>query len=177
LTPGEPVWRLFTQAEASSRRLIGRDLYEPANPGHLVCMLYASQVCPFWSRSDARLGKDSEVAPGARRGSLVALMAFSEYELILPFDRPIERAAFMYHDLVEDIPFRTPNDLAQRFESARAVDHLPNEKRSYWTNDASDLRRLDRVLSDGMNRTKRSRAARLVTGPDGEYAAFPLPVV
>src|SRR4051794_37515803 len=108
MAPNETVWRLFTQAEAASRRQIAGPTYEPANPGHLVCMLYASQVCPFWSRPAARLGKRSEFAPGSRRGALVALLGYDDYELLLPEGRPIDRAALMYLNLIEDIRFRAP---------------------------------------------------------------------
>lgn len=177
MEPGQTVWRLFNQAEAAGRREYKRELYEPANPGHLVCMLYSSQVCPYWSRSGARLGKDSLVAPGARRGSLVALMGFSDYELLLPVGVPITSAAFIYVELTEDIRFREPAELADMYEAERVRDTVPPGRRAYWTNTPEDVRAIMKAFKDVVRTTERA-SGRGVFGPNGggPHYAFQLPL-
>lgn len=177
LEPGETVWRLFTQVEASSRRMMRENLQELANPGHLLCMLYSSQICPFWSRAEARLGKESELAPGAKRGTRAALLGFDNHYLLLPLNTDIHSAQFLYRHLTDDIPFKSPAELADRYAEELASEAAPTGERSYWTNSPADLKSLDRVLRSGQKFTQRTGPARVVDSPTGEsFGAFSLPI-
>jgi len=178
LAPDATVWRLFNQVEASARRRQRRNLLEVANPGHLLCMLYSSQICPFWSRPEARLGTDSLLAPGARRGALVALLGFDNYQLLLPLGSNVQSARFLYLNLIEDIPFRSPVELTPRYTQALAAEEAPVGERAYWSNSEVDLRRLERVLRKGEKVTLRRGPEREVESPAGDvFGAFSLPLI
>lgn len=169
------MWRLFNQLEAGDRRQIRYNMLEPHNPGHLVCMLYATQVCPFWSRPAARLGKDSMTAPGARRGSLATIMGFSDYELLIPTSDPIRRVEFLYLELVEEVRFRDPVELRDRYLAAVASDIAPTARRAYWTESYQDQRDLERIIDRGMKRVRGSRLD-IVRSPTDTYARFLIPL-
>jgi hypothetical protein len=154
LEPGETVWRLLTQVEASLRRLMRENLLELANPGHLLCMLYSSQICPFWSRAEARLGKESEIAHRAKRGTRAALLGFDNHYLLLPLNTDIHSAQFLYRHLTDDIPFKSPSELADRYAEELAVESGISGDRAYWTNSTDDLKALDRVLRNGRKITQ-----------------------
>lgn len=94
--------------------MMRENLLELANPGHLLWMLYSSQICPFWSRAEARLGKESELAPGAKRGTRAALLGFDNHYLLLPLNTDIHSAELLYRHLIDDIPFKSPAELARR---------------------------------------------------------------
>jgi len=77
-----PVWRVVAaeEAVAMAAALANGESYDnlaptAEAPGHLACMLYASMVCPFLARPNARRGAGAQfgdfVAPrGAPRGEL-----------------------------------------------------------------------------------------------------------
>jgi hypothetical protein len=113
--PGGPVWRVVgaTEAEAiADARAAGRPYRNLAptteGPGHRACMLYASMVCPYLARSNARRGTAAESADamtahavrGAARGVLGAVVGFAEYEFAVTADRTL----FRFLDVVEFLP-------------------------------------------------------------------------
>lgn len=173
----QPVWRVFTQGEAAYRRQERQVSRETTNPGHLVCMLYAAQVCPFLRSSGARLGKDSTTSPGARRGTLPALLGYEDYQLLLPENRPIDRPEFLYRRLVGDVRYRKAEDLAERYTDELTTATVPAGPRSYWTNTDQDVAAMQKVLKGGQRVVQgRSPADRVLSG-GVPFAAFDLPVI
>lgn len=80
----EWLWRLYpaTEIRRIKRLTEAKDLFQDKDPlGHLVCMLYASLVCPHWRSSGARV-TNYMARPGATRGSWPGLVGFPEYYLM-----------------------------------------------------------------------------------------------
>jgi hypothetical protein len=116
--PRGPVWRVVGAAEAAA---IGEALAAgrpyrnmaptPEGPGHRACMLYASMVCPYLARPNARRSLDAErpddltahVVRGAARGALGAVTGFAEYEFAVTPTRTL----FRFLDVVEFLPHDT----------------------------------------------------------------------
>lgn len=149
-------WRIFSQRDAAYARLSGNSLTLSA-PGHEVCMLYAALACPFWARGKARLGRKSLLEPGAKRGSLAALIGFGSVVLLvqpgmslLGEGRPTFR--FHYRDQSADLRFRDPHqDLVDRYEALmgreQAADWDGLERVYFNEQQDGDL---DDVLVNGM---------------------------
>jgi hypothetical protein len=110
-----PVWRVVGASEAAAideALAAGRPYRNLAptleGPGHRACMLYASMVCPYLARPNARRGlsasSDDEVTShivrGARRGSLGAVVGFGDYEYAITETTVL----FRFLDLVEYLP-------------------------------------------------------------------------
>jgi hypothetical protein len=118
LMPRGPVWRVVGAAESAA---IGEALaagrpyrnLEPTleGPGHRACMLYASMVCPYLARPNARRGLDAahpdemtaHVVRGAARGALGAVVGFADYE----FAVTASQVLFRFLDVVEFLPHDT----------------------------------------------------------------------
>lgn len=115
LMPRGPVWRVVGAAESAA---IGEALaaglpyrnMAPTleGPGHRACMLYASMVCPYLARPNARRGMDAQapdamtehVVRGAARGASGAVVGFADYEFAVTPDRVL----FRFVDVVEFLP-------------------------------------------------------------------------
>jgi hypothetical protein len=121
-----PVWRVVGQAEADA---IGAALAAGApyrnlaptleGPGHRDCMLYASMVCPYLARPNARRSRDVEreaqgvpvagtvagtggLVRGRARGATGAVVGFADYEFAVTADQVL----FRFLDVVEFLPHR-----------------------------------------------------------------------
>lgn len=118
LMPQGTVWRVVGGDEAAA---IGEALaaYRPyrnmapttEGPGHRACMLYASMVCPYLARSNARRRVSADrgdtpdeltahVLRGAARGDMGAVVGFAEYEYAITSSRVL----FRFLDPVEWLP-------------------------------------------------------------------------
>ncbi|MFI1091956.1 hypothetical protein [Streptomyces sp. NPDC020917] len=133
LMPRGPVWRVVGAAESRAigeARAAGRPYRNLAatleGPGHRACMLYASMVCPYLARPNARRGLDAQapdamtehVVRGAVRGELGAVVGFADYE----FAVTPTQVLFRFVDVVEFLPHDTADaHLAElRAELARS---------------------------------------------------------
>ncbi|GAA2816415.1 hypothetical protein GCM10010441_46200 [Kitasatospora paracochleata] len=118
LMPAGPVWRVVggaeteAIAEALAAGLPYRNLAATLEgPGHRACMLYASMVCPYLARPNARRGMSAaqpdelteHVVRGAVRGAHGAVVGFADYEFAITPDRVL----FRFVDLVEFLPHAT----------------------------------------------------------------------
>jgi len=118
LMPRGPVWRVVgaTETEAIAQALAAGRPYRnlaptPEGPGHRACMLYASMVCPYLARPNARRGVTAErpddltahVVRGAARGLLGAVVGFADYEFAVTGTRTL----FRFLDVVEFLPHDT----------------------------------------------------------------------
>lgn len=168
LEPGRPVYRAFAQADAAQIRLHERELtHDEGGPGHLSCMLYATYACPYLAHPTARLGKDSAVNPGAARGTRPAVLGFTDFRLGLhsPPDPSGLLAlhdfdpTFGYLELVDDLPYRQPEDLISRYQAAVEADaYCAAWPANYWTHATPDPDILS-VLQSGLQQA-------LATEPD-----------
>ncbi|SEO92846.1 hypothetical protein [Actinacidiphila rubida] len=115
LMPRGPVWRVVGAAESAAigeALAAGRPYRNMAptleGPGHRACMLYASMVCPYLARPNARRGLDAQdpdamtehVVRGAARGASGAVVGFADYEFAVTPDRVL----FRFVDVVEFLP-------------------------------------------------------------------------
>lgn len=133
LMPRGPVWRVVGAAESAAIRdalAAGRPYRNLAptleGPGHRACMLYASMVCPYLARPNARRGTSAEtpddmtahVVRGAVRGKLGAVVGFADYEFAVTRSQVL----FRFLDVVEFLPHDTADEhlAALRAELARA---------------------------------------------------------
>ncbi|WP_033222201.1 hypothetical protein [Kitasatospora phosalacinea] len=118
LMPRGPVWRVVGGAEAvaiGEALAAGRPYRNMAptteGPGHRACMLYASMVCPYLARSNARRRVSAvrggapddltaHVVRGAARGEAGAVVGFDEYEFAITPTKVV----FRFLDPVEWLP-------------------------------------------------------------------------
>ncbi len=116
--PPGTVWRVVGAAESTAigaALAAGRPYRNLAptleGPGHRACMLYASMVCPYLARPNARRGM-SAVAPdeltghvvrGAVRGALGAVVGFGAYEYAITGTQVL----FRFLDVMEFLPHDT----------------------------------------------------------------------
>jgi hypothetical protein len=119
LMPRGPVWRVVGAAESAAigdALTAGRPYRNMTptleGPGHRACMLYASMVCPYLARPNARRGLDARdpddgmtahVVRGAVRGTLGAVVGFADYE----FAVTASQVLFRFLDVVEFLPHDT----------------------------------------------------------------------
>lgn len=131
-----PVWRVVGPAESAaiaSAIAAGRPYRNLAptmeGPGHRSCMLYASMVCPYLARPNARRratagstadGLTSAAVRGAARGGTGAVVGFGDYEYAVTETRVL----FRFLDVVEFLPHESADEhLAElRAELARAAE-------------------------------------------------------
>ncbi|MFB7376595.1 hypothetical protein ACFC26_28335 [Kitasatospora purpeofusca] len=115
LMPKGPVWRVVGEtesaaiAEALAAGLPYRNLSPTLEgPGHRACMLYASMVCPYLARPNARRRQSAEqpdemtghVVRGTVRGTTGAVVGFADYE----YGITETRVLFRFIDVVEFLP-------------------------------------------------------------------------
>ncbi|MFF6955474.1 MULTISPECIES: hypothetical protein [unclassified Streptomyces] len=118
LMPRGPVWRVVGGSESAAigeALAAGRPYRNLAptleGPGHRACMLYASMVCPYLARPNARRGLDARnpddmtahVVRGAVRGTLGAVVGFADYEFAVTSSQVL----FRFVDVVEFLPHDT----------------------------------------------------------------------
>jgi hypothetical protein len=132
--PKGPVWRVVGAAESGAigeALAAGRPYRNLAptleGPGHRACMLYASMVCPYLARPNARRGltatqpdeMTAHVVRGAVRGSMGAVVGFGEYEYAITSSQVL----FRFLDVVEFLPHDTADAHLEelRAELARAA--------------------------------------------------------
>ena len=139
--PAGPVWRVVggTESAAIAEALAaGRPFRNLAptleGPGHRACMLYASMVCPYLARPNARRGMSAEgsneltahVVRGAVRGNSGAVVGFADYEYAVTASQVL----FRFLDVVEYLPHEISDshldelraELAARPADARPAD-------------------------------------------------------
>ncbi|MFH8336437.1 hypothetical protein [Streptomyces sp. AM6-12] len=119
--PQGPVWRVVGAAESAAigeALAAGRPYRNLAptleGPGHRACMLYASMVCPYLARPNARRGMSAaepddmtaHVVRGAVRGGMGAVVGFAEYEYAVTASRVL----FRFLDVVEFLPHDTADE-------------------------------------------------------------------
>ncbi|MFI9365053.1 hypothetical protein ACIG5E_28985 [Kitasatospora sp. NPDC053057] len=130
-----PVWRVVGPAESAAIAeaiAAGRPYRNLAptmeGPGHRACMLYASMVCPYLARPNARRkvtaegGEDwltAAAVRGAARGGTGAVVGFGDYEYAVTETRVL----FRFLDVVEFLPHESADEhLAElRAELARSA--------------------------------------------------------
>ncbi|MER6122554.1 hypothetical protein ABT173_07645 [Streptomyces sp. NPDC001795] len=133
--PQGPVWRVVgaTESAAISEALAAGRPYRNLSPtlegpGHRACMLYASMVCPYLARPNARRGLTAaqpdemteHVVRGAVRGAMGAVVGFGEYEYAITSSQVL----FRFLDVVEFLPHDTADAHLDelRAELARAAE-------------------------------------------------------
>ncbi|MFI1168036.1 hypothetical protein ACH4UM_31680 [Streptomyces sp. NPDC020801] len=133
--PKGPVWRVVGAAESTAiaeALAAGRPYRNLAptleGPGHRACMLYASMVCPYLARPNARRGLTADepdemtthVVRGAVRGAKGAVVGFAEYEYAITGSQVL----FRFLDVVEFLPHDTTDAHLDelRAELARAAE-------------------------------------------------------
>ncbi|WP_371480612.1 hypothetical protein [Kitasatospora sp. NBC_00315] len=117
MAPG-PVWRVVGATESAAiagALAAGRPYRNLAptleGPGHRACMLYASMVCPYLARPNARRSLTADapdeltahVVRGAVRGELGAVVGFGGFEYAVT----AERVLFRFLDVLEYLPHDT----------------------------------------------------------------------
>lgn len=149
---GHNVYRAFAQGDAAVIRMDQRThSHDLAGPLHLSCILYSAIVCPFLREKTARMGKESRINPGGKRGSLAAVMGFGDMGLMIlerlnpnPETRPPN---FMtaYLDLQEDIRYRVGHELLDRYHAAVEADREiidMSHPRMFWGPSNADIQKL-----------------------------------
>jgi hypothetical protein len=183
LPPGQKVYRVFAQRDAAFSRM-DPQTDDQGMAGHESCMIYSILVCPYWKTANARLGKDHALAPSARRGTRPALQGFADVMVMFRYDGQLHGqhgldATVLYRDLVDDTPFREPDELLPRYTAAIESDtaRIPTNTRHYWTDSPDHIAALTSTLQAGI-------AAIGGRGPDDyvelrgqRRVAFNLPVV
>jgi hypothetical protein len=183
---GAPVWRNFSQKVAAHARLEGQELAVDAGfAGHLSCMLYSAFACPYWASSAGRLGKASLVEPGAKRGTRPAVLGFADVCYFVREDAsrpalgPDAHPLIGYIDLVDDIGFREPSDLLDRYQAAVEADEAaidPTAPRAYWRRDETDQAHIQRVIDDAFATMSATQPTQYINYANEDYMAFPLPL-
>lgn len=145
LMPKGPVWRVVGAAESAAiaeALAAGRPYRNLAptleGPGHRACMLYASMVCPYLARPNARRGTSAEqpdeltahVLRGAVRGSSGAVVGFADYEYAVTPTQVL----FRFLDVVEFLPHEVSdthiNQLRSELEARTAAAGTENDVES-----------------------------------------------
>lgn len=146
---GTHVYRAFAQGDAAQIRGRERDhAYDLAGPLHLSCILYSAIVCPYLREKTSRLGKDSMISPGARRGTLAAVLGFEDLGLMVPEHIPPGSFAtpkIAYIKLIEDIRYRDGDELRDRYTAAVTSDASVVDMsypRLFWTDAPADMKDL-----------------------------------
>ncbi|MER8186716.1 hypothetical protein [Kitasatospora sp. NPDC094015] len=116
--PRGPVWRVVgaTESAAIAEALAAGSPYRNLaptleGPGHRACMLYASMVCPYLARPNARRGLSApgedeltaHVLRGTARGGSGAVVGFADYEYAVTATKVL----FRFLDVVEFLPHDT----------------------------------------------------------------------
>lgn len=183
---GQPFYRAFSQADAAHMRQFERERsHDLSGPLHLSCILYSGMVCPYLRERNSRLGKASLVSPGARRGTLAAIIGFRDIGLLMPaqdhafLDPSVPPPAIAYWDMLDDIRYRDGEELRERFNAAIELDAGvidPGAPRSYWTDSPEDLERLrDDLLAVYSSVQDATPLYDQIIDGAGHYVALPIP--
>lgn len=183
LKPGEPVFCAFSQGDAATIRLEQRDVsYDMSGPAHRSCMLYSALVCPYLREPTARLGQDSIIQPGGRRGRLAAVMGFADAGMMfyegkhefLSDNAPLPQ--FAYIKLIEDIKYKHGADLLDEFDAAVEADRETidvGQEQHYWT--SADNESLDELLIAGCEAVQAAEPDGRMRTPEAPYVVFKMP--
>ncbi|MFC5027506.1 MULTISPECIES: hypothetical protein [Streptomyces] len=136
LMPPGPVWRVVGAAESAAiadALAAGRPYRNLAptleGPGHRACMLYASMVCPYLARPNARRGLSAQrpdeltghVVRGAVRGATGAVVGFGDYEFAVTGTQVL----FRFLDIVEFLPHDTSDAHLEELRAELAARDRP----------------------------------------------------
>jgi len=182
---GATVYRAWAQGDAAHMRMYEREQsHDMGGPLHYSCIIYSTMACPYLREKRSRLGKDSKVNPGARRGSLAAVMGFRDFGILvyaqphqfLHDDAPPPQ--FAYLGLVDDIPYRDGEEIANRYAEAVESDSQiieTSRPRLYWTDREDDLKALATTLRSDFRTLEKAEPAhsQVIVGV-GRYVAFPM---
>jgi hypothetical protein len=179
------VYRAFAQGDAAHMRQHERERsHDLGGPVHLSCILYSAMACPYLRERNSRLGKESEISPGARRGTRAAIIGFQDFGLLIPahphafLDPEQPPPHFSYQTMVEDIGYRDGAELAERYEAAIVTDALlidTSRPRHYWTDSAADVKALGKALhSDFAELSKRQPMYQQIIEGLGRYVSLPV---
>ena len=185
LSPGFPVYRAFSQGDAANIRMYEKDhSHDLGGPAHLSCILYSAFACPYLRQSGARLGKDSLINPGARRGGRAAVMGFEDATLLI-YAAPHSflsddstQPHLGYQKFIADIPYRTASELADMYAAAVEEDAttIDTGDRSFWSGSTADERGLLTVLDAAFRALSRRTPDYLVDMQGDRFGAFKLPL-
>ncbi|WP_166906835.1 hypothetical protein [Mycobacterium sp. DL440] len=182
---GHNVYRGFSQGDAAEIRMNQREhSHDLAGPLHLSCALYSAIVCPFLREKTARMGKDSKINPGGKRGSLAAVMGFSDFGLmVLQVPNPDPEALppnFMtaYLGLQDDIRYRDGQELLERYyaavESDREIIDM-SQPRMFWGPTDADYRKRKLAIKRIGEVTRRTPVGiPMIVDSPVPYITFPL---
>lgn len=179
LPRGSLVYRAWSQVDAAQIRGFEREnAFEVSSPLHKSCILFSAIACPYLRERNARLRKDSEIAPGARRGGRAAVMGFETYSLLIREGSAGPDPSFSYVNLTEDVPYADGEELLGLYEEAMIEDARiidTSQARHYWTDRQGDQKRLRAAA----NRFKRQFATAtpayaIEVQGKGRYHAFPM---
>lgn len=139
LMPPGPVWRVVGASESAAiadALAAGRPYRNLAatleGPGHRACMLYASMVCPYLARPNARRGLSAlrpdemteHVVRGTVRGASGAVVGFGDYEFAVTGTQVL----FRFLDVVEFLPHRTSDAHLGELRAELAARDLPGDQ-------------------------------------------------
>lgn len=182
---GTTVYRAFAQSDAAHMRQWERQRsHDLGGPLHLSCILFSAMACPYLREKNSRLGKESMINPGERRGTRAAVMGFKDFGLLIyaaphAFLDPTKPPPhFAYLNLVEDIGYRDGRELADRYDAALKSDAEiidTSRDRLFWKDTETDLRQVGRLLHSDFVRLNTATPAydQIIMGL-GRYVAFPL---
>lgn len=172
---GQLLYRAFAQSDAAQIRGYERKLSQDlAGPLHKSCVLYSAIVCPYLRERTSRLGKESMISPGARRGTLAAVMGFRDMSLLvfagrhefLSEDAPVPHIGYI--ELADDIKYRDGTELITQYHEAVAADSAiidASAPRSYWRTEG-ELQALGCELADAVQKLNSQ-------GPDYDMILHP----
>jgi hypothetical protein len=179
---GRPVYRAFAQSDAAQIRGFERESTQDlAGPLHKSCVLYSALVCPYLRERTSRIGKDSMIGPGERRGTRAAVMGFRDLSVLLfagpheflAEDAPVPHIGYL--QLCDDIPYRDGEELLERYREAVEADREFIDlsiERLYWRTEA-DLRKLGRLLRDDFTKLNtRTADYQMLIAPSARYVGF-----
>lgn len=182
---GTLVYRAWAQGDAAHMRQYERKhSHDLGGPLHLSCTLFSAMACPYLREKNSRLGKASEINPGARRGTRAAIMGFDDFGLLIYaephnfLDPALPPPHFAYVELVADIGYRDGSELADQYEAAIEADAKiidTSRTRLYWTDSRGDLESLESALLTAFRMLAQSKSAydQVIMG-FGRYVAFPM---
>lgn len=139
LTPDSLVYRAFAQSDAATIRGWEREVATDLNgPTHMSCIFYSAFACPYLAHAKARLSPDTMFPERSRRGTRPAIMGFRDLAVVVSDAFP---PTFAFLGLEDDVPYRIPSDVVDRYEAAVAQDSerlIGATGRLYWGIDSAD---------------------------------------
>jgi hypothetical protein len=183
---GSTVYRAFSQADAAHMRQFEREQsHDLGGPLHLSCILYSAMACPYLRERTSRLGKDSMIGPGERRGTRAAVMGFKDFGVLIYaaphnfLDPGYPPPHFAYLGLTEDIGYRDGSELLERYEAAIVADAAvidTSQPRLFWTDSDADMRALGELLRSDFRdlNTSTPMYDQVIMGM-GRFVALPIP--